>query len=59
MGSAVVIRTLLICAIVLLSQPALGDDDECDFDQKAQLENMVALQKKYPGSLSSRTTVSS
>jgi hypothetical protein len=49
-GSAVVIRKLLICAVVLLSQPALANEDECDFDQKAQLENMVALQKKYLGS---------
>ncbi len=44
------VKRFLIVAMVLFCPPAFADEDECDFDQKAQLEHNFALQKKYPGS---------
>jgi hypothetical protein len=44
------LKRLLILVMVLFCQPVSADEDECDFDQKAQLEHNIELQKKYPGS---------
>lgn len=35
---------------ILFCQPVFADEDECDFDQKAQLKHNIELRKKYSGS---------
>lgn len=44
------IKHFFILISILFCQPVLADENECDFDQKAQLQHNIELQKKYPGS---------
>lgn len=44
------IKKYFIFMIVLFCQPVFADQDECDFDQKEQIESNIERQKEYPGS---------
>lgn len=43
-------KTFLAIFILLLSSPANAGEEECIFDQKAQVEAYIELEKKYTGS---------